>query len=66
MEHIIKQKRGGGVGYVLQIEYVGGGGGIKNYNHNRYRALYPHLDHSFMKSETSPTPVTQFHFIGWG
>lgn len=42
------------------------GGGIKNYNHNRYRALYPHLSTSLIQSETSPTPVTQFHFIGWG
>ena len=63
----IKRRNGVWGYYIDRVKGRGGEGrGIKNYNYNRYRALYPHLNTSSMKSETSPTPVTWFTLIGWG
>lgn len=42
---IITEWRWGGWGYYI---HEWRGRGIKNYNYNRYRALYPHLNHSLM------------------
>lgn len=64
----ITYTNGGGGGIVIEKRVREGwkGRGIKNYNYNRYRALYPHLTTSLMQSETSPTPSTLFTFVGWG